>query len=307
MRDHHAQGPRLGAKQRQVTLVDQVNRANWPTPRSEDAESCGNHPNAVDSLGGASLLWTTPKVQDTRHATMSASEAKRHEPVLAGQVTLWKTPTESDTNGPGKHGTGGQISEPKSGLWQTPATDSFRSRGGSQERNGTRPASEDSMGNPISVRSEARLPAQAGWDGERARPAEPDDPSDGLFPPGPADISGWRRLLAWRPWAKPAIKGQLRSSIEVARILAQRRAELHGKGTRRQRKQLGYEIACVVHSGTGDARAPESCIHGAFDGSSVVVVVDDDRTDQLRAAGNMVVPLQGATALIVLMKRAGLL
>jgi site-specific DNA-cytosine methylase len=38
---------------------------NWPTPRSEDSESCGNHPNAVDSLGGASRLWTTPQAHDT--------------------------------------------------------------------------------------------------------------------------------------------------------------------------------------------------------------------------------------------------
>jgi hypothetical protein len=32
----------------------------WPTPRAEDAEACGNHPNAVDSLKGAATGWLTP-------------------------------------------------------------------------------------------------------------------------------------------------------------------------------------------------------------------------------------------------------
>lgn len=34
-----------------MTLQDQV--ADWPTPRAEDAESCGNHKGAIDSLTGA--------------------------------------------------------------------------------------------------------------------------------------------------------------------------------------------------------------------------------------------------------------
>jgi len=89
-RDHHSQGPRADAAQRQITLCDQAeqrwpthratsgggNRSaypdapyrpglselanNWPTARQEDGESCGNHPGAVDSLTGAAKLWGTP-------------------------------------------------------------------------------------------------------------------------------------------------------------------------------------------------------------------------------------------------------
>ena len=33
----------------------------WPSPRAEDSESAGNHPDAVDSLTGATKLWATPR------------------------------------------------------------------------------------------------------------------------------------------------------------------------------------------------------------------------------------------------------
>jgi len=33
---------------------------SWPTARAEDAESCGNHPGANDSLTGAAKNWQTP-------------------------------------------------------------------------------------------------------------------------------------------------------------------------------------------------------------------------------------------------------
>ncbi len=38
----------------------------WPSPRSEDSEACGNHPGAVDSLGGGCEALDDPAV--TRHA-----------------------------------------------------------------------------------------------------------------------------------------------------------------------------------------------------------------------------------------------
>jgi len=38
-----------------TTLNDAI--INWPSPRSEDSESCGNHPGAVDSLTGAARMW----------------------------------------------------------------------------------------------------------------------------------------------------------------------------------------------------------------------------------------------------------
>jgi len=46
----------------QVGLENQVK--HWPTPRAEDAESCGNHPDKVDSLTGATRLRPTPQAHD---------------------------------------------------------------------------------------------------------------------------------------------------------------------------------------------------------------------------------------------------
>lgn len=36
--------------------------SSWPTARSEDSESAGNHPGATDSLTGATAEWATPTV-----------------------------------------------------------------------------------------------------------------------------------------------------------------------------------------------------------------------------------------------------
>ena len=49
----------------------------WPSPRSEDSESCGNHPDATDSLTGATKLWTTPQAHDATGAASEQSKAKR--------------------------------------------------------------------------------------------------------------------------------------------------------------------------------------------------------------------------------------
>lgn len=48
----------------------------WPTPRSEDAEACGNHPNAQDSLGGVSRQWTTPQAHDTHPGDSERTKRK---------------------------------------------------------------------------------------------------------------------------------------------------------------------------------------------------------------------------------------
>lgn len=56
---HGAPGAGLTANDgRHRDLVRET--AQWPTPRSEDSESAGNHPGATDSLTGASSLWQTP-------------------------------------------------------------------------------------------------------------------------------------------------------------------------------------------------------------------------------------------------------
>lgn len=61
----------------------------WATPRREDGESAGNHPNASDSLTGQTRLWNTPTTED---------RAERHEPHSQGGLPLtaqahhWNTP-----------------------------------------------------------------------------------------------------------------------------------------------------------------------------------------------------------------------
>ena len=79
---------------------------NWPTARSEDSESCGNHPGATDSLTGATATWRTPD------APGSGDPRNRQDSMDAGhQVTIAE----------------------QAEHWQTPATDNFRSRGGDRK------------------------------------------------------------------------------------------------------------------------------------------------------------------------------
>jgi DNA (cytosine-5)-methyltransferase 1 len=56
-----------------TTLTDAARM--WPSARAEDAESCGNHPGAVDSLTGAvaALARTRPKARDDRRSTQPES------------------------------------------------------------------------------------------------------------------------------------------------------------------------------------------------------------------------------------------
>jgi hypothetical protein len=106
----------------------------------------------VDSLGGAAKLWTTPQSHDT--AAGNAERVGRFGTEHGGanltdDVTLWSTPQARDTHHPSEpdseklaegwtidlneqaawHDTEAQAEQ----LWQTPATDSFRSRGGDRK------------------------------------------------------------------------------------------------------------------------------------------------------------------------------
>lgn len=62
----------------------------WPSPRSEDSESCGNHPGATDSLTGAISLWATP-----RNNTGPSPPTDKHSS-LDGEAAAWSTPAASD-------------------------------------------------------------------------------------------------------------------------------------------------------------------------------------------------------------------
>ncbi len=73
-------------------LTDQI--ANWPTPRSEDSESCGNHPGAVDSLTGASRHWATPT---TAMTTGAGTQGRNGGMNLQTMTAHWPPPKSRDS------------------------------------------------------------------------------------------------------------------------------------------------------------------------------------------------------------------
>ena len=88
----------------------------WPTARMEDGESAGNHPGATDSLTGATKNWPTPRAGDIQDKMGSQGEFVNGRVVRkSGQDFAPSLLTMAER------------------LWQTPATDSFRSRGGDRK------------------------------------------------------------------------------------------------------------------------------------------------------------------------------
>lgn len=72
--------------------------ALWPSPRSEDSESAGNHPGAVDSLTGAMGLWQTPASDSFR----SRGGDRKDEQGLDQQARgfeQWGTPSSREWKG----------------------------------------------------------------------------------------------------------------------------------------------------------------------------------------------------------------
>lgn len=70
----------------------------WPTARAEDAENCGNHPNAMDSLTGATKAfpmepWATAMASDDGHKVTPAS----HQENLIGQSVHFPSSPQQET------------------------------------------------------------------------------------------------------------------------------------------------------------------------------------------------------------------
>jgi hypothetical protein len=140
----------------------------WPTARQEDGESCGNHPGSQDSPTGVTRTWPT-QIQTVNQGPNNHyrgnSKAGRQ---LTEESRLWRTPDSPGTGGPrnrqdsigdghqitiaeqAEHwitphgmsnqdfrgkvgGCGGGEFAKQANNWQTPATDSFRSRGGDRK------------------------------------------------------------------------------------------------------------------------------------------------------------------------------
>lgn len=113
----------------------------WPTSRAEDSESTGAHRGNLDTLNSAALDWSTPQAHDThqgqasRNGRMGTKAGCRN---LTDEVMEWRSPDAPKSGGVRTHttsqGAGHQttIAE-QAEQWQTPATDSFRSRGGDRK------------------------------------------------------------------------------------------------------------------------------------------------------------------------------
>ncbi len=111
---------------------------NWPSPRSEDSESCGNHPEAMDSLTGVVDQWPTAMARDYRSVTGRESE-QRDNAMQNLNVAVDQWPTANAHDASGARGKNHYLTDNHykphdlnmaTDQWQTPATDSFRSRGG---------------------------------------------------------------------------------------------------------------------------------------------------------------------------------
>lgn len=209
--------------------------------------------------------------------------ARRGAISSAKQRLSWPTPNTPSGGGnlmsTPKH-TGGTDLEGAAELWQTPATDSFRSRGGDRkdEMGLDQQArmlwatphlprehdSEHSASTYLDRQTQKQFPTPAardwrsesgggGYDESLQSPgrSEPSRHDRTLFPPGPADRERWGAIIRERPDLAPAVEYEVR------------------------------DVAARVARG-----------------------VDFTRTDQLRGLGNMVVPQQGSLALLVLLQRS---
>lgn len=92
-------------------LQDQAGQ--WPTTRKEDAESCGNHPNARDSLTGVTKDWPTPQAHDTKKRGNTEADHHHHDHDLSNASENWPTPGASDGEKAPKTFAGGNKSLPQ--------------------------------------------------------------------------------------------------------------------------------------------------------------------------------------------------
>lgn len=121
-------------------LEDQA--ANWPTPRAEDAESCGNHPGATDSLTGATRHWPTPDAsmatggRTYKEGTVSPTgkdlrTGKKRSIPLNDAAKKWPPPRTTDQDS--TRAESGKASE-KTGeeAWLTPSVEDAGRKGSAE-------------------------------------------------------------------------------------------------------------------------------------------------------------------------------
>ena len=123
----------------------------WPSPTASDQfgkreveTPMGNGVRRVSSTGShfgkflndAAATWPTPNTKDSASAARHTTTTGIMHPgtTLTDAIRLWPTPHQNCTTGPGTEGRdGGENLQTTVDLWQTPGTDSFRSRGGDRK------------------------------------------------------------------------------------------------------------------------------------------------------------------------------
>lgn len=74
---------------------------DWPGARSEDAEACGNHPGAMDSLTGTTAQWKTPRASMAENGNDSGSQQRAKQGANLGlkdQASQWSAPNAEVSN-----------------------------------------------------------------------------------------------------------------------------------------------------------------------------------------------------------------
>lgn len=128
--------------------------ATWATPRTSGTNGAGNHGSGGVDLRTQVGSWPTPMAQDGEDAGS----------VNANMVSLGRaakdgpTPGANDHKGSAKDGQRrGQLDEATEQKWQTPATDSIRSRGG--DRKGEMGLDQQARGFPCSLPGQEPAPS----------------------------------------------------------------------------------------------------------------------------------------------------
>lgn len=290
---------------------------NWATPNAHD----GRRPGSDEaSTQGRNLKREAEQfaLGDTAHDHGGGESLERKRELgrnesgggdLQAQAeTLWGTPNSHErTHDPREVDSGVQLANQASGFptpscrdYRDPNLTSYGNRGGADEGR--------------AVAELCRAP---------------------LTVPGPGAAGEWRRILEEFPWLAPARSrfDWLCDGFRRAGLLP---VGLSGEGThepviirdRRRGRELGRAIGIAIASERAQAKKAvgiqaannelgrstevdangipqevESQIYGIINDTTTIL---DQRNSSLRACGNAVVVLQGGAALILLLRRAGL-
>lgn len=191
---------------------------SWPSARAEDSESCGNHPDATDSLSGAVKNWPTVTVKSDGDATanrnwktphrMSSPEGGGGEFQKAAE--LWTTPKALSGGANSKReerGAGGPDLQEQTQTWASPRARDWR--GGGQDT-----VRQDGKSRMDMLDWQAE--AYSRRDQPQTDGAESSPDSPGSRPRLNPAFTGWLMGLPWW-WTNPGVTSSVRSEMEAYR------------------------------------------------------------------------------------------